>query len=180
MNDEEIVVADPTETPAEVVEDDDSPEESPEELKARLAKAEELANNYKIRAEKAEKKAKESEKPKETKPEESKSEGLSFKDSLAIINAKVHEDDIDEVVEYAKFKNISVAEALKSDAMKATLAIKEEYRTTANATNVNTSRRSNAKTTDEALLNNAAQGKLPESEEEIARLIAAHQKKLRE
>ncbi len=175
---DEIVVADNSNT-AEVdapnVSDTDegepTSEESIEEVKARLAKAEELANNYKIRAEKAEK-------GKKTQPApEAKKGDLSSKDLIAIMNAKVPEDDIDEVVDYAKFKGISVGEALKSSTIKATLSERAEQRNTAAATNTGTVRRGNAKVSDDVLLSEAQKGKLPESDDDIARLIGARSKK---
>jgi len=144
-------------------------EESVEEVKARLAKAEELANNYKIRAEKAEKAAK---KPKETETV-AENKDLSFKDGLAIMKANVPEEDIDEVVNYAKFKGISVTQALKDDVMKATLSLKSEQRNVAEATNTSSARRGSAKVSKQALIDNAKKGILPESDEDISRLLEA-------
>ena len=170
MEDETVVVDNSNtteETTPEVETEEVEEEESSEELKARLAKAEELANNYKARAEKAEKKSKES---KET-PSEKKD--LSSKDIIALMNAKVSEEDVDEVVDYAKFKGISVSEALKSSAIKATLSEKAEQRNIAEATNTKTIRRGTAKLSDDDLVSNASQGKIPESDEDIDRLMKA-------
>lgn len=143
--------------------------ESVEEIQARLAKAEELANNYKIRAEKAEKAQKQVQKA----PEAPVSSDLSTKDTIALMNAKVHEDDIDEIVDFAKFKGMSVSDALKNDVVKTILSTKTEQRTVAEATNTGTSRRSSAKVSDESLVANASAGKLPESDDEIERLLRA-------
>lgn len=145
-------------------------EESVEEVRARLQKAEELANNYKIRAEKAEKLAK---KPKETEAVAEFKGDLSSKDIIAITSAKLHEDDIDEVVNYAKYQGVSVSQALKSDVMKATLALKSEQRNVAEATNTGPARRGTAKASAETLLSNASQGKLPDSDADIERLLSA-------
>lgn len=139
--------------------------ETVEEVKARLAKAEELANNYKIRAEKAEKKAKETS---QVKPAQT---ATSTRDLVALMEAKVPADDIADVEEFAKFKNISIAEALKSSTVKSILAEKAEKRNTANATNTGAARRSPAKVSDEVLLDKARKGELPESDEDINRLV---------
>ena len=142
-------------------------EESVEEVKARLAKAEELAQNYKVRAEKAEKKAKEVKV--ETKVETTTD--LSSKDLMALMNAKVETDDVDEIVDYAKFKGISVAEALKTGVIKTSLAEKVEQRKVADATNTGTSKRSSAKLADDVLLSNASKGIMPDNDEDLNRLL---------
>ena len=165
MDDIENVETETTENTEVETETTENTEESVEEVKSRLAKAEELANNYKIRAEKAEGKLK------DVKPTESKTDGLTTKDTIAIMNAKVHEDDIDEVVDYAKFKKIPVSEALKSGVVKTLLAEKAEQRTIAEATNTSGSRRSSAKLTDEALMSNIRGGQLPESDADIQRAL---------
>lgn len=169
--DNENVVADNSNT-AEVVvpetteegETSQDSQESLEELKSRLAKQEELINNYKIRAEKAEKKAKEG-KPQEV------SGNSTTKDLVALMNAKIHDEDVSKVEKWAKFNNISIAEALKTSEMKAILDLSAEQRKIAEATNVGTARRSSAKVSAETLESNARSGKLPESDEEIQTLL---------
>lgn len=173
MNEEEQVApasAEQTEeTEAEETTDteEEAAEETPEELKARLAKAEEVAKNQRIRAEKAEGKLKEGAKP-TTAPGD-----LSPTDLYALFEAKVPQEDISEVSEYAKLKGISVADALKSNVVKTILADNAEKRATAQATATGSTRRAGNKTTDEALLAKASKGELPESDEEINRLIRA-------
>lgn len=172
--DNENVVADNSNT-AEVVvpettedgETSQDSQESIEELKSRLAKQEELINNYKIRAEKAEKKAKDT---KETKQIES-SGNSTTKDLVALMNAKIHDDDVSKVEKWAKFNNISIAEALKTSEMKAILDLSAEQRKIAEATNVGTAKRGNVKVSVETLENNARSGKLPESDDEIQLLL---------
>ena len=137
-----------------------------EEIKSKLSKAEELANNYKIRAEKAEKLAKTTQKV------ENKSD-ISTSDVIALVKANVAEEDIKEVQDFAKFKNISVSEALKLSTIKTLLAEKDELRKTANATNVANAKRSPAKVSSETLLNRAVKGEMPESEEDIVTIIKA-------
>lgn len=164
-NEAEVVAPDATEV-AEVT-DVDWKSEAEKERQARL-KAEEVAKNQKIRAEKAEKAAKT---VPETKSVDAKNPELSYKDIVALQNAKVSEDDFEEVRDYARFKGVSIADALKTDTLKATLNLRSEQRNTANATNVGAVRRGAAKISDEALLDNAAKGNLPDSDEEIERLM---------
>jgi hypothetical protein len=146
----------------------EAPEETIEEVKAKLAKAEEIADNQRIRAEKAEKKAKETPAP--------PAGSYSLTDQVAIANAKVHEDDIARVEKFAKDENLPIKDALKHPELKAILALRQETRTTAEATNVAPSRRSNGAPSDDVLLSNAAAGKLPDSDADIDRLIAAKMK----
>ena len=152
LNTEEEVTLDVTEDTVP----EENTEESIDDLKVRLAKAEELAKNQKIRAERAEKLVK-TVKP-EAKPEAQKV-SMSNHDFLALVNAKIHEDDIVEVEDYAKFKGISIAEALKISTVKTLLAEKEEMRKVANATNTGNARRSSTKPSSDTVLSNARSGK---------------------
>jgi len=133
-----------------------------EERKAKdeeLAKAKELAENYKIRAEKAEKGKK-----------EEKTSELSTKDILYLAKADIHEDDMNDVLEWAKFKNISVQEAHKQ--LKGTLDVRAEERKTAAASNTGTSR-PGTQVSGESLLEKAKEGQLPEKDEDIDKLVEA-------
>lgn len=162
-NENEVVVPETTEevTP-EVTTTDEVVEESVEDLKARLAKAEELAKNQKIRAEKAEAKSK------VTVQTETKGDGLTSKDIIAITRANINDEDVDDVVEYARFKKISISEAIKSNVVKSLIADKEEKRKVAQATNTGTVRRSSSKLSDDALMEKANKG-ADLSDEEMAR-----------
>lgn len=126
---------------------------------SEATKAKELANNYKIRAENAEKKLKGNSGAGDTAKNETE---LSSKDTLVFINAKVTDpEDIDEVIEYAQFKKISIADALKSNVIKASLADKAEKRKTAEATSTGTSRRNTAKVSDADIVDKASKGEIP-------------------
>ena len=141
-------------------------------IDAELAKEAELANNYKVRAEKAEALAKQLKIKPEEKPESPKTpEPLSLKDIRALQD--VHDDDVDQVTEYAKFKNISVAEAKKLPEMQALLRTKQEERETAQATNTGGGKRATSKNTPEAILERAESGQLPEDDEGIKALSEA-------
>lgn len=148
--------------------DTDSEDESVEEdidWKALALKEKERANNQKIRAEKAEREAK----TKATKPAQDSS--LSVHDAIALMTAKVTEvEDIKEVEDYARFRGISVSEALKSSVVKTLLAERVETRKTAQATNTGKARAGSASLSDDVVLKNASQGKLPD---DPASIVAA-------
>lgn len=146
---------------------EESSNESEEDLQAELEKAKELANNYKVRAEKAERLAKQkpSESPKLT-------GDLSTKDLYALMDAKVPEEDVEVVQKYAKLENISIGDALKSNIVKSILGDKAEQRKVASASNIGTTRRS-SKLSDDALLDSARKGKLGNlSDDDILRLAS--------
>lgn len=147
--------------------------EDVETLKAQLAKANELANNQKIRAEKAESKLKSA--PAE-KIETSKQPILSAFDLMAVAKADITEEDLAEVMDYAKYKKISVSEALKSTVVKASLAEKAENRKAAEATATTGGRRQSGKVSDTSLVDKARGGEMPESDEDIKRLFLARRK----
>lgn len=146
--------------------------EETNELAERLAKAEELAENYKIRAEKAERLAKASKTEAPTTPKQTPSTGeLTTKDLYALIDAKVPEADIEEVREYAQLKQITIAEALKSNVVATILKDNQEKRSIASATNVGSSKRGTGKTSDDVLLAKAAKGELPDNDADMERVI---------
>lgn len=97
---------------------------------------------------------------------------LSLKDTITLSKSNVHEDDIDEVIEYAKFKNIPIQEALKSTVVRATLAEKEEFRKSAQATTTGTARRTNSRPSDEEIMKKFQNGEVPKpGSEEAERLF---------
>lgn len=159
-------------TVEDVVESEESTE-SEVDWKAEAEKQKQLAENQKVRAEKAERQAKTKVETKvETQP------GLSSKDTIALINAKVHEDDVDEVVDYAKFKKISIPEALKSSVIKTSLSERQELRNTANATNPGRTRSGSSKVSGDALLEKARKtGEVPESDADLDAMLTSRYKK---
>lgn len=168
-NDEEIISNIQEETVDSTNTDtDESSEESVEDIRARLAKAEELANNYKIRAEKAEKKSKDAPVQRTS---SQKDEGLSTMDIIALSKANLEQEDMAEVLDFAKYKGITVSEALKSNQIKATLQLNAELRNTAAATNTGGAKRSSGKVSDEALMSSASKGNIPENDDEMDRLV---------
>lgn len=178
MEEENVVADNSNQQEEEVLEtsneesQEETSTESDSELQAELAKARELANNYKIRAEKAERMAK-------GKPADAPkiSGDLSTKDIYALMEAKVTEEDITDVQEYATLKRISIAEALKSNVVKTILGDKAEQRKVASASNVGTSKRGSGQVASDILLAKARKGELPTSDDDIERLIVARKGK---
>jgi len=122
-------------------------------------KADELARNYKIRAEKAESDLK---KGTTVTPKNAEGDNLSQKDLIALVRANVHDDDIDTVQNFAKVKGISIAEALKDEDISAVLEKRASKRKTAEVTNTGSSRKTTAKPDDTSLLKDLSEGKVPE------------------
>ena len=160
VEDETLEVQDEPEEDLEEVEDDE--EEDTTDWKAEAQKAKELADNYKIRAEKAEKKPKGKSVSDET--------GLSTKDLLALSKANIETDDLDEVLDYAKYKKLSIHEVLDSPVLKATLAEKAELRKSAAVVSTGTGRRAGTTASDERILSDASKGIMPSSDTDLARL----------
>jgi hypothetical protein len=96
--------------------------------------------------------------------------GLSTADIIALAKADIADEDIDEVLEWAKFKKISVSDALKSSSIKATLSEKAEERKSAQAVHTTGGRRAGGTISDERLLADAEKGIMPDSVEDIARI----------
>lgn len=87
-----------------------------------------------------------------------KDDTLSPRDLYALMDAKIPQADIDEVVRAAKLLGKSVPEALNDGLVKARLKDLAEQRDTANATNTSGSKRTTAKLTDEGLVEKAMRG----------------------
>ena len=116
-------------------------------------------------------------KPQSSKPEvkvENKSDDLTIKDAVLIQRANVEVEDIDEVVRWAKFNNQTIGQALSDDTLKTVLAKRVEIRKSAQATSTGTSKRVVTKVSDEEIVKDAQNGKLPKpGSEEAERLFWA-------
>ena len=132
-------------------------------------KAQELADNYKVRAEKAEKELKGSKFEKsDTEP------SLTPKDTLALMEAKVTSDDIDEVVRVSKILGKTVAETLKDKTMQTILSERAEERKTAEIAQTGKNQRGSTKTTGADLLDRAEKtGEIPEDDEGMRKIFQA-------
>ena len=103
----------------------------------------------------------------------SQNEGLSQKDILAIAKADVAEEDLDEVLDFMKYKKLDAISALKHPALKAILGARSEERRTAEATQVKGNARGVSKPSGEDVLRKVEKtGEFP-SEDEMARIAEA-------
>lgn len=111
---------------------------------------------------------KEPKKPASPKQEKKEAE-LSAKDAIVLMKAEVDNDeDIDEVVRYAKFENISIAKALESNVIKNILAERKEERKTAEATHTGGGKKGATEVSGEDLLANANKGDYPDDPTKLA------------
>jgi len=108
-----------------------------------------------------------------TEKETPKNEGMSLKDIRALQD--VDDEDVDEVLDFAKYKGISVAEAKASPVMQTLLKTRTEERATANASSTGNSKKGSKRNSGAELLNNFKQGKVSENDEDIAKLVQAEQ-----
>ncbi len=92
----------------------------------------------------------------------SSSANLSLKEIAIVAKANIHEDDIDDVAEYASFKKIPFVEALKLTEVKAKLAEKAEFRKSAEIANAGGSKRTPTKPSPDKLMSDLSAGKVPE------------------
>ncbi len=96
---------------------------------------------------------------------------MSLKDIRALQD--VADEDVDEVLDFAKYKGISVAEAKASPVMQTLLRTRGEERATANASSTGNSKKGSKRNSGSELLNNFKEGKVPESDADIAKLVEA-------
>lgn len=144
---------------------EETPKISDEEI-AELRKRADLADNYKKRAEKAEKEAKAS------KPKAPSQDDLSSRDVLYLAKADIHEDDLQEVLDTAKQKGITMSDAHKY--LKPILDVRQQERTTALATQTGRGMRGANKTSGEDLLRKAERtGEVPTDDAGLRALAEA-------
>lgn len=98
-------------------------------------------------------------------------DGLSNKDVLYLAKADINEEDLDEVIDYAKLKKIPVAEAHKF--MKPILDVRTEERKTAAVTTTRSARVTHVTTGDDLLRKAQQTGEIPESTEGLQELFKA-------
>jgi len=104
-------------------------------------------------------------------------EDITRTELYSLVKANVPEEDTEEVITYAKSRGMTITEALKTPEVKAILRVREEYRQSEEATNVSPSRRGSSKISDDTLLANARKGEMPESDEDLLRLIRLRRQK---
>lgn len=115
----------------------------------KAKKEEELARNYKTRAEKAEGAVKE------------KEDGLSNEDLLLIMDKKVPREDVPELRKMAKLLNMDLATALNDTSVQTVLARNADIRRAAEAANTKTTRSGSSGPQDAELLNDLSKGVVP-------------------
>lgn len=101
--------------------------------------------------------------------------GLSQTDIIYVAKADIHEEDLEEVLTYAKNNKVTVKEAHQY--LKPILDVKAEQRKTAEGASTGGGKRGSSKLSDEALLAEAEKGKLPESDEDMKRLTSLQLKR---
>ena len=138
-----------------------------DELRKKVETLEKQKNHWRKKAETPKEESPVEEIPKE------ETNNLSGKDFLALTEAKVTSDDFDEVMGWSKYKNISVAEAMKDKTLQTILKERSEERTTAEATQTQKTGRKNVPSSPESIISKASQDNLPESDEGIAELVNA-------
>lgn len=150
------------------IESEDLNLEEEDDSNAEVEKLKQIAENQRIRAEKAERLLKEK---KQEPNKNTKQNDMSLKDIRALND--VHDDDVDDILDYAKYKGIAPSEAKKMPAMVAILKAKEEDRRVALATNTGGGKRGTAQVSDERVLQDFSQGKVSENDSDIERLAEA-------
>lgn len=167
MNENENEVVDSTNDTEETVNDEivvDLDDEETEDKDKIIATLKAQKDHWKKKATEKPEVKEDTEKP------EAKSPDLSLSDFYALNKQGVEEEDVSDVVKYAKLEGITVAEALKTNVVKAILDTKKEQRKVAQATNTGSAKRSSTQISDDELLANAKKGIMPESDADFSRL----------
>ena len=159
---EEVVEETPQE---EVVEEEvieeEKPEFNPEDVQKKIDTLTAQKNHYKEQLEKRQQ------------LQTSVKASMSPSDLVAVMNAGVHQDDMERVERFAISEGLSIREAVANPELKAVLDVRQEQRNTAVATNVENVRRGVAQVTDEGLLSQARTGNVPDRDDDIERIVAA-------
>lgn len=112
--------------------------------------------------------------PENPAPVVDKKEGLSVDDVFALTSNEIkNKEDVTLAQAWAKANETTVGAILENENFKIALGIQQEKRKTAEVTNTDGSRRVVSKPSDDDLLKKAQAGELPESDEDIQRLMRA-------
>lgn len=95
-------------------------------------------------------------------------ESYDLEDVAVLVQKVPHKEDREMVKDYAKFKKISLEEALNNPIIQSELKDKAEKRQTSNATNTGTARRGTTKPSPDAIMADAEKGKFPDDAEALA------------
>lgn len=96
--------------------------------------------------------------------------GITTEELYSLVKANVPDEDTVAVKRFARSNAITITEALKNDECKAILKVRKEYRKSAEAANIGSSRLGQLKVSDDALKSNASKGNLPTDDASIERL----------
>lgn len=154
----------------------ESEDDGYDEAEAKIKKAEEIALNQKIRAEKAEKELK----ALKNTPKEKETPTNITKDIKDLRALQDIEDDeaVEELVSFAEFKKIPIHEAKRHPVMQNYLKVHAEEKATAEATSMNTGRgRVNSQTSDQTLIDQVNQGTIRDEDIEKAAQARLRMKK---
>lgn len=143
----------------------------------KATKAQELADNYKVRAEKAEKALKDKGGTPPA-PSSDKKSTLSAEDALRLAKADIALEDVDEVVKYAGYRDISIADALKDATLQSIVKGRAEERASAAAAALRGGPRGVQKNTGKDVLQRARQGS-DVSADDIDKLVDAEMEEKR-
>jgi len=163
--DDSEVLETPEETVEEVIEEEtlELSKEEIEVLKAKAAKADDLERKNKQLFERAKKQS--------IAPQ---TDTLSAMDAVLLSKSDVEADDIEEVLGYAKYRKMTIAEALKDATLKAILNEKKEERQTAAATQTRGGARGSSKVSGIDLLTKAeTSGEVPDTAEGMRAIAEA-------
>lgn len=144
------------------------------ELREKAAKADDLEKKNRQLFERAKK-------AEAHKPEPVSEQQLTVKDTLALVNAKIDPDDFDEVVSYAQYRKMPVADALKDATLRVILRERGQERQTAASTHTRGGTRGATKVTPDTVLQRASKGELPDDSDTdaMSMLVAARLQKKR-
>lgn len=150
QNDEQI---DDIDTQDDESQDSDELATKLEEANKKIATLEAQKIHWKKKA------TEKSESPDDT--QKSSGDELSSRDLLAVINHKVNEEDLPEVIKDSKILGKTVAESLKDPVVQEILKRNEEVRTSANATTIKNGRPGIKKPSPEEIMKQASSGNIP-------------------
>lgn len=180
MPEEEVVLDTPTEQEEVVtpIQNDESAE-APKENKREFSDYEKQLYNQlqKEKAKREELEGKLKTAPAKEATPKQENTVLSQDDVFALVDAGVkHKEDREFIIQSAKLAGTSVESALKNKTIMALLKEQQEERATAQATSTGGGQRGTASVSDDALLHAAQlKGELPDSDDDIKRLIKARQ-----
>lgn len=105
------------------------------------------------------------------KPEIKFADDMTKEELYSLVKANVPDEDVSEVKAYARSHFTTCTEALKKPEVKAILKIRDEFRKSAETANTGASGFRASKISDDTLLANAKEGKMPTDDEGIIRLM---------